>query len=105
MGDAKSTVHRFFGLMLFSSGEPEELESKNASDDLPAVRNAVRYEPSLPRILEPGTSWTGTISAPGALASGSWVRVVFGALISVGKPPAEMDDYVVWITDHAHPLR
>lgn len=103
--DPKAPVNRFFGLMLFSSGEHEDLDRRNESGELPAVRHAARYEPSLPRILEPGRAWVGTISAPGALAAGSWVRVVFGALISVGRPPGDLDDYVVWITDHAHRLR
>jgi hypothetical protein len=105
VNDPKVTVNRYFGLMLFSSGKHEDLDRRNESGELPAVRHAMRYEPSLPRILEPGRSWAGTISAPGALAAGSWVRVVFGALISVGQPPADLDEYVVWITDHAHRLR
>jgi hypothetical protein len=105
VGDPRATVDRSFGLMLFATGDIEELERKNAERTLPRIRSAARYEPSLPRILEPGGSWTGTISAPGALAAGSWVRVVFGALISVGPAPAELGDYVVWITDSAYQLR
>ena len=45
------------------------------------------------------------MSASGALVADSWVRVVFGTLIAVGKPPDELDDVVVWITDHAYRLR
>jgi hypothetical protein len=95
---------RTFGLMLFSSGEITELEEKNESGTLPAIRPALRFEPQPPTILEPGGSWAGTISAPGALVADSWVRVVFGALVSVGSPPDDVAEYVVWITDHAHRL-
>ena len=105
VGDPRATLDRSFGLMLFSSGDPEELEERNAGGTLPAVRPAASYEPSLPQILEPGDSWEGTISAPGALVAGSWARVVFGTLVAVGKPPEELDERVVWITDEAHRLR
>jgi hypothetical protein len=100
-----AAVEQTFGLMLFSSGKIAELEEKNESNTLPAVRPAVRFEPEPPAILEPGHSWAGTISAPGALVADSWVRVVFGALISVGKPPDGLPEGVVWITDSAHRLR
>ena len=36
---------------------------------------------------------------------GSWVRVVFGTLVSVGNPPEELGENVVWITDRAYRLR
>jgi hypothetical protein len=105
VGDPRDSLERSFGLMLFSTGDQDELKAKNEDGKLPAVRRAVVYEPSLPRILEPGRSWSGTISAPGALVAEGWVRVVFGPLISVGEPPAKLSDYVVWITDRAYLLR
>jgi hypothetical protein len=101
-----AAVEHGFGLMLFSSGKIAELEEKNESNTLPAVRPAVRFQPEPPAILEPGHSWAGTISARGSLVADSWVRVVFGALIPVGKPPDGLpEDGVVWITDHTHRLR
>jgi hypothetical protein len=45
------------------------------------------------------------ISARGSLAAGSYVRVVFGRLLSVGTPPEGLSDHVVWITDHAYELQ
>jgi hypothetical protein len=105
LGDPQATLNRSFGLMLFSTGKIEELTEQNASNTLPAVRPAATYTPVLPAILEPGASWNGTISAPGALAAGSWARVVFGALVSVGNPPEELGERVVWITDRAYHLR
>ena len=45
------------------------------------------------------------MSASGALVADSWVRIVFGTLLAVGKPPEELGDVVVWITDHTHRLR
>jgi hypothetical protein len=105
LGDPQATLNRSFGLMLFSTRKIEELSDENASGTLPAVRPAATYQPSLPAILEPDASWEGTISAPGALAAGSWVRVVFGALVSVGNPPKELGESIVWITDRAYRLR
>ena len=105
VGDPGATLDRSFGLMLFASGDPKELEERNLSQTLPAVRSALQYEPSLPAVLESGDSWSGTISAPGALVAESWVRVVFGALVVVGKPPEGVEDTVVWITDHAYRLK
>lgn len=104
VGDPQASLDRAFGLMLFSSGELADLERRNAERTLPAVRAARSYEPELPAILEPGASWEGTIAAPGALAAESWVRVVFGALTAVGKPPEDLEEQVVWITDSAHQL-
>jgi hypothetical protein len=105
VGNPRATLDRSFGLMLFSTGESRDLEERNESATLPAVRPAVRYEPSLPAVLEPHTSWKGTISAPGALVAGSWVRVVFGTLVAVGRTPDELPERFVWITDHAYRLR
>ena len=94
-----------FGLQLFTTGDLDELEKRNKAGTLPAVRAATSYEPDLPRILEPDASWEGEISANGALVAESWVRVVFGTLIAVGKPPDELNESVVWITDAAYRLR
>jgi hypothetical protein len=94
-----------FGLQLFETGDAQELEHRNKSGTLPAVRAATRFQPDLLPILEPGASWNGRISAPGALVAGSWARVVFGTLIAVGKPPEGLGEVVVWITDKAYRLR
>jgi hypothetical protein len=103
--DPGATPEGSFGLQLFETGDKQELEDRNQSGTLPAVRAASRYEPKLPAILEPKASWTGTISAPGALVAGSWARVVFGTLLAVGKPTEGMEDVLVWITDSAYHLR
>lgn len=103
--DPGATPDGTFGLRLFTTGELAELEERNKNGTLPAVRPATRYDPELPTILEPGASWEGTISATGALVADSWVRVVFGTLIAVGKPPEELQETIVWITDHTHRLR
>jgi hypothetical protein len=105
IGDPRSTLDRSFGLMLFSTGEADELEGRNANGTLPAIRPATTYEPELPQILEPGASWEGTMSADGALAAGSWVRIVFGALVAVAKAPEGLAERVVWITDQTYRLK
>jgi hypothetical protein len=100
-----ATPEGSFGLQLFETGDKAELDERNRAGTLPAVRAAMRYQPELPRILEPDASWEGTISAPGPLVAGSWARVVFGTLIAVGKPPEGMSEILVWITDHAYRLK
>ena len=59
---------------------------------------------ALPVVLESGKTWAGTISAPGALAGGLWVRLSFGAFASVGEAPDVVASPVVWFTDHAYHL-
>lgn len=104
VGDPQATLDRSFGLMLFSSSSQSELDQRNRNGTLPAVREAARFEPSLPKVLEAGDTWEGTMSAPGALVAGSWVRVVFGALVVIGKPPPGAPTEIVWITDNTHQL-
>jgi hypothetical protein len=94
-----------FGLQLFETKDKTELEERNRAGTLPAVRAATRYEPELPRILEPDAAWHGTISAHGPLLAGSFARVVFGTLVAVGKPPENFGEMVVWITDNAYELQ
>ena len=99
-----ATPEGSFGLQLFETGDVDELEERNRNNTLPAVRAATGYAPELPKILEPGASWEGELSARGALVAGAWARVVFGTLVAVGKPPDELDESVIWITDHAYEL-
>ena len=91
-----------YGLMLFDTGDLGELEAAAQSNQLPAVRQARTIEPALPGLLRPNQTWRGTLSAPGALPDGSWVRVSFGPLRAQGDPPPDLDAVVVWITDHAN---
>jgi len=100
-----ATPEGTFGLQLFETGDQDELERRNQDGTLPAVRAAERYEPELPKLLEPDASWSGTISARGALAAGAFVRVVFGTLVAVGKPPDELSETLIWITDNAYELK
>jgi hypothetical protein len=93
-----------FGLMLFATGRMEELDRRNKDGSLPGLRRARLIVPSPPEVLEPGARWTGTISAPGALAAGRWVRLVFGPLGSDDPPPG-LPRQLVWITDRTLVLR
>jgi hypothetical protein len=100
-----ATAEGSFGVQLFETGDKQELEHRNQTGTLPAVREATHFDPKLLPVLEPKASWHGRISAPGALVAGSFVRVVFGTLIAVGKPPQGLDEVVIWITDSAYRLR
>ena len=93
-----------FGLQLFETGDAQELEDRNRDGTLPAVRAATGYAPALPGVLEPGASWAGEISARGSLVAGSSVRVVFGTLVAVGKPPEGLEEMLIWITDESYVL-
>ena len=92
-----------FGLMLFPTGDLEAVEEANRQGVLPPIRRATTIEPPPPRFLQPGETWRATLSAPGALVDGSWVRVVFGTFVAVGDAPDEFKQ-VVWFTDHAYRL-
>jgi len=93
-----------FGLMLFTTGGLDELERLNREGRLPTVRLAATIEPPPPDLLAPGATWRATLSAPGSLADGSWVRVTFGPLRAVGDPPEGLDPVVIWITDRSTKL-
>lgn len=101
LGGRRASIDRAFGVMLFRTGDMRDLEQRNRANDLPALRAAARFEPALPPLLAPGARWRGTMSAPGNLVAGLWVRLVFGPFVAVGEPPPGLEDPVVWITDHA----
>jgi hypothetical protein len=105
VGDPGATLDRAFGVMLFGTGDLRELEQRNASNELPGIREAETFRPALPLVLRPGETWSGTMEARGALAAGRWVRVVFGALVPVGDPPEGFPPALVWITDHTFQLQ
>lgn len=96
---------RTFGVMLFATGDLASLDRLNQAGELPPPRRATKYEPPLATFLPAGESWSGRISAPGALPGGSFVRVVFGPLLAVGDPPKGLERQVTWITDASLELR
>lgn len=97
-------VELTYGVALFRTGDLEELEQAAEAGSLPPVREASTISPMPPAILEPGETWRGRLSGRGALADGSWLRVVFGPLRAAGEPPEGMEPVVVWITDRTHRL-
>ena len=64
-------VGQSFGVMLFATGELDEVEQRGADGDLPGLRPARTFEPALPAELDRGESWRGTVGADGALAAGT----------------------------------
>ena len=95
-----------FGLLLFPNDNQDEFEHKVNTFDIPAARPATVYKPALPVVLEQGAVWRGTMSAPGALPGGLWVRFVFGPFSSVGEAPKDLPaGPLTWYTDHAYHLR
>ncbi|MEO5634011.1 hypothetical protein [Gaiella sp.] len=104
VGDPGFPSYREFGVLLFPNDDLKELERRTRDGDVPGLRAATSYTPSLPESIEPGETWRGTIAAPGALAGGLWVRIAFGPFAADGKPPEGAQTPVVWYTDHAHRL-
>jgi hypothetical protein len=93
-----------FGLMLFPTNDESDVESRSSGGDLPGLRSAQSFNPLLPPSLVPGSSWHGTIAAPGPLAVGLYARVVFGQLVAEGDVPKGMPAQFSWITDNAYKL-
>jgi hypothetical protein len=105
LGADRLAVGQSFGIMLFATGDLDEVEQRGRNSDLPGLRPAQTFVPALPARLAPHAAWHGVISARGTLASGRYVRVVFGPLVALGDPPDDMPSQFVWITDHAYRLR
>jgi hypothetical protein len=100
-----ATAERVFGVMLFRSDDLREVEERSSSGELlPGIRRAQTFQPALPPVLEPDETWSGTIGAPGALAVGRWLRVVFGTFVPIGESPEGFPEELIWITDHAYQL-
>jgi hypothetical protein len=68
------------------------------------VRLAATIDPPPPDTLAAGATWRATLSAPGSLADGSYLRVAFGPLRAVGDPPDGIERTVFWSTDRSHRL-
>ena len=105
LGGPGTGIARSFGVMLFPTDELEDLERRSRDGELPGLRAARRFSPALPVRLAPGARWRGTIAAPGPLAAGLYLRIVYGPFVAVGDPPEGMQPGFSWITDHAHRLK
>ena len=51
---------------------------------VPVGLTATTYAPPLPRILDPGESWSGTFSGRGVVRTGTHVRIAFGTFWAYG---------------------
>jgi hypothetical protein len=105
VGGSETEIDRAFGVMLFRTGELQELEQRNQAEDLPGLRPAQEFDPELPLVLKPGATWSGTMSAEGSLAAGLFARMVFGPLVPVDDSPSGFPPRLVWITDNSYQLK
>ena len=94
-----------FGVMLFPTSGLADVEQRSRDGELPGLRAARTFVPALPTRLARGGEWRGTMSAPGALAAGLYVRLVLGPFVAVGDPPEGMQTGFSWITDATYRLR
>lgn len=94
-----------FGVMLFTTDDVSEVEERSRDDSLPGLRQAQSFTPPLPVRLAPGASWSGTVAAPGTLAAGLFVRLVFGPFVTADDPPDGMQQQFSWITDGSYHLK
>jgi hypothetical protein len=90
-----------FGVMLFATGELDELERRNRDRAMPGLRRAQLITPQPPPVLDVGDRWEGTIEATGALAADRWLRVSFGPLFARDTPPEGLPRDLLWISDNA----
>jgi hypothetical protein len=84
-----------FGLGVFTDAVSVRVE-----DPGQYLLKATRFTPSLPRVLEPGRTWSGTMSASDPPRNNRWLRVVFGVFFWRGKPPAGFGPYFAYATTH-----
>ena len=62
LGGPTATSSVPFGVMLFATGDHEELEQRVNQRELPGVRDAHTAQPPPPEVLEPGATWEGTVA-------------------------------------------
>ena len=94
-----------FGVLLFPNNDQDEFEHGQHASTCPRLRAATSYKPALPVVLEQGATWRGTMSAPGALAGGLWVRFVLRPVLERRRAPEGLPaSAVTWFTDHAYHL-
>jgi hypothetical protein len=87
-----------FGLVLLETLTGQELRELTADfRKAPPFLEPDRIVPPLPRVLTPGSSWTGTMSGPQILRQRSAVRLLFGRFERTRGDPG----YLLWVTEHA----
>jgi hypothetical protein len=84
-----------WGLGVFLSATSQRVEEQGNYEI-----KAAKIEPSLPKELKPGASWSGTFSAPEPPRAKRWLHLVFGVFFWKGTPPPGVGAYFLWITTH-----
>ncbi len=106
IGEDPVAVEQSFGIMLFATSDLDEVEQRSRNADLPGLRPAQVFVPSLPSTLRPEGRWRGTVSAPAARSPPAATSASCSARWSPSvTPPDGMPSRFVWITDHAYRLR
>ena len=91
-----------FGLDVFDTNTLGEVETRAARKALHTGALPERVVPPIAGVLQPGDRWAGSFSAPGRLARGKYVRVVFGRfVVPGGKVPSGIAARFFCTTDDA----
>ena len=89
--DSATSRQSAFGLMLFRTGSHAELEQRNKSLTLPALRRAMTSLACAPDLARTAFELDRDGRPPhGALPAGLWVRLVFGAFVPKGAMPESL---------------
>ena len=86
---------RNFGLGVFTDAVSVRIE-----DPGQYLVRATRFDPPLPKVLEPGQTWSGTMSGSEPPRSRRWLRVVYGVFFWRGKPPTGFGPFFAYATSH-----
>jgi len=61
---------------------------------------AKKFAPALPKVLEPGQSWHGTMSSPQPPRASRYLRLVFGVFFYARPVPKGQPPFFLWVTSH-----
>lgn len=95
----------FFGLEPFETASRREVLERAEKLGAKPRRLADRFSPSTPRLLPPGTGWSGWFAGPGVLPAGTPIRVVLGRFVITEAVPPDFFDGFLCISDRVVRLK
>ena len=99
------TDETFFGLAVFRGHGLREVAARADRRAIHVQLVADRFEPAMPRRLDPGDGWSGAFSGPGRLPRGRIVRVVTGRFATLARPPRGLFAQFVCVSERGRRVR